>query len=129
MPAGLVRYVHTIRLEASRANGLGWRDYDTQFRLHKKECYPSMSFGIVDQELWLLYMYNSAPSRQHLVKHTQPLKCYNFNYRGSCSRQNCHYSHLRILCSQPHSYTMCRNINRNSLNFRSGNFQSTWRPR
>lgn len=125
--SGLFKYIHTIRLGANRVNGLGWRDYDIQFRL-KKECNPSMSFAIVDQELWLLYMYNSAPSPQHLVNQPQPLKCYNFNYRGACSRQNCLYSHLCILCSQPHPYTMCRNNTRNSLNFRSGNFQSTWRP-
>lgn len=125
--SGLFKYIHTIRLGANRVNGLGWRDYDIQFRL-KKECNPSMSFAIVDQELWLLYMYNSAPSPQHLVNQPQPLKCYNFNYRGACSRQNCLYSHLCILCSQPHPYTMCRNTTRNSLNFRSGNFQSTWRP-
>lgn len=93
-----------------------------------KECNHSMSFAIVDQELWLLYMYNSALSPQHLVNQPQPLKCYNFKYRGACSRQNCLYSHLCILCSQPHPYTMCRNTTRNSLNFRYGNFQSTWRP-
>ncbi|XP_061168906.1 uncharacterized protein LOC133178174 [Saccostrea echinata] len=124
--AALFKYIHTIRLGASRVNGLGWRDYDIQFRL-KKECNPSMSFASVDQELWLLYMYNNALHRQPAIQPSQPLKCYDFNYKGYCSRQNCQYRHWCILCSQPHPFTMCRTTTRNSLNFRSGNSQSTWR--
>jgi hypothetical protein len=50
------KYIHTFRLGAGRVKNLGWRDYDIQFRL-KKEANPSLSFGVVDQELWLLYMY------------------------------------------------------------------------
>lgn len=49
--------MHTIRLCASRAKALGWRDYNTQFRL-KKECNPNMTITVVDQELWLLYKYS-----------------------------------------------------------------------
>lgn len=51
----LFKHIHTIRLGASRFNTSRLRDCDIQFTL-KKEANPSMSFAIVDQELWLLNM-------------------------------------------------------------------------
>ena len=76
----LFKYIHTVRLGASRSPGLGWRDYDVQFRL-KKEQNPNMSFAMVDQELWLLYM--QAPLFAPKNNPEQIGKCYDFNYRGS----------------------------------------------
>jgi len=54
---GLLKYMHDVKLGASRSTGLGWREYDQQFRL-KKARLPSTSWGQVDQELWLIYMNN-----------------------------------------------------------------------
>jgi hypothetical protein len=43
----------SIKLGASRSKDLGWRDYDQQFRM-KKERSPSLSWGDIDMELWVL---------------------------------------------------------------------------
>lgn len=102
----LFKYMHTIRLGASRAKALGWRDYDIQFRL-KKECNPNMSFAVVDQELWLLYMY-SPLAVQGSVTQNIPLRCYEFNYKGQCNKSVCQYKHECILCSLNHPYIKCR---------------------
>jgi hypothetical protein len=57
----LLKYMHIVRLGASRLNGLGWKTYDEQFRL-KMGIDPVKSWEIVDQELWLLYMGNTRNS-------------------------------------------------------------------
>ena len=54
--SGLFKYMHTVRLGAKRSSGLGFKFYDEQYRL-RKASNPSSSWGIVDQELWLLYMF------------------------------------------------------------------------
>lgn len=101
----LFKYIHTVRLGASRSPGLGWRDYDVQFRL-KKEQNPNMSFAIVDQELWLLYM--QAPLLSPRNNPEQIGKCYDFNYRGVCQRRPCPYKHQCLRCSLNHPSTKCQ---------------------
>ena len=54
----LLKYLHSIRLGASRFSGQGWILYDEQFRL-KKASNPASSWGEMDTELWLLYMLPS----------------------------------------------------------------------
>ena len=53
---GLLRYMHNIRLGASRQQGTGWLIYDQQFRL-KKARSPETYWGVIDGELWLLCYY------------------------------------------------------------------------
>ena len=48
----ILKYLYNVKLGAKRSTGLGWKDYDQQFRL-KKAKDPSVSWGVVDQELWL----------------------------------------------------------------------------
>ena len=78
----LLKYLHTIRMGAKQYVD-GWLVYDEQFRI-KKANYPSMSWAIVDQELWLLFMcrprlrVDSFPGRS--------FKCYDFNYKGECKK-------------------------------------------
>jgi hypothetical protein len=80
--AALFKYQHTIRLGAGRSKSLGWRDYDIQFRL-KKERNPRLSFAIV------LYMHG-LPT-QGSGSQATPNKCYEFNYKGQCSRYSCQF--------------------------------------
>ena len=124
---GLFKYMHTVRLGASRSVGsnYGWKNYDTQFRL-KKESNPTMSWSVVDQELWLLYMGyandNSKASSSANLQQRQrtELKCYDFNYKGNCSKNSCYYNHLCLRCSKPHPLIRCRNSA-----FRFGSQQSS----
>lgn len=53
----LLKYMHLVRLASSRCavGNMGWKNYDEQFRLRKVSD-PSSSWGVVDTELWLLYI-------------------------------------------------------------------------
>ena len=52
---GLLKYINSIRLEASRSNTFGWRDYDIQFRLRRSKN-SMINWENIDAELWLIYM-------------------------------------------------------------------------
>lgn len=48
-----LKYMQSIRFAASKFVNSGWVQYDEQYRL-KKARYPESSWGIIDQELWVL---------------------------------------------------------------------------
>lgn len=97
----LLKYIDTIRTGASRnPNSQGWLDYDKQIRL-RKSIDPSISWSAIDSELWLIYMASTTnnPTASH--------KCYDYNFKGYCSRQSCFYSHLCMYCSGSHPQVHC----------------------
>lgn len=133
----LLKYMHTIRLGASRSSSMGWKTYDEQFRL-RKALDPNSSWGSVDTELWLIYMSNTQMQEiQHnpYSRVTSPnhfkssLKCYNFNYKGYCSTLNCIYTHACLYCNSNHPLLKCQQKNykeqgprfQNPRNFNYGN--------
>nr|XP_034312472.1 uncharacterized protein LOC109619766 isoform X3 [Crassostrea gigas] len=94
---GILKYMQTIRLGASRNPNASWLEYDRQFRL-KISTNTSITWGSVDAELWLMFMSNTA-----VVHNTQSnSKCYDYNFKGSCSRQSCLYQHLCMYCHKNH---------------------------
>ena len=52
--------MHRIRMAVSRGYSLGWVNYDEQYRLRKATS-PTSSWGVVDMELWMLYMSTPLP--------------------------------------------------------------------
>ncbi|CAC5390782.1 unnamed protein product [Mytilus coruscus] len=80
----ILKYMYSVKLGASRSIGLGWKNYDQQFRL-KKARNPAMSWATVDQELWLLYIHSvlsNTPSPGVCMVNTNR-KCYEFNNKGT----------------------------------------------
>jgi hypothetical protein len=63
-----------IKLGASRSKDLGWRDYDQQFRM-KKERNPSLSWGDIDMELWVLSISQGRKSNTQSYIHQSPALC------------------------------------------------------
>ena len=130
----LLKYMHTMRLGAARNHGLGFKNYDEQFRI-KKSMDPSSSWA-VDYELWLLYMVNNTPTiNTPTINQTAARghnKCYDFNNKGYCKRQPCPYLHLCLKCGANHASCTCQvglqrqmTISRPEGNFRfrpSGNY-------
>ena len=105
----LIKYMHNIRSGAERTPGLGFKLYDEQFRL-KRVMDPSMSFGKIDNELWLMYMANatSQSTNFHAMQYVNThhnQKCFDFNYKGICPRYQCKYSHTCIQCGMQHPIT------------------------
>lgn len=97
----LLKYMNTIRLGAKRSTH-GWKIYDEQFRLRKSQD-PASSWAVIDQELWLLFMY----SEQSVNPVVGSYKCYAFNYRGNCPTQACSYSHSCLRCYGSHPVIFC----------------------
>lgn len=104
----LLKYMHSIRLGYSRHGGMGWKIYDEQFRLRMAYA-PSMKWSDIDNELWLVYMVQ--PSKMTgSVDNSPRKKCFDFNFRGSCSKPLCNYVHACINCNASHPQVTC-NLN------------------
>ena len=56
----LLTYMYNMRLATSRDIPLGWVSYDEQYRF-RKVISPHLSWGIIEMDLWLLYV--SIPSK------------------------------------------------------------------
>lgn len=110
--SSILKYMHAIRLGASRTSGLGWRTYDEQFRL-KKARYQTISWATVDAELWLLFMYKASgyeggSTSSPLVANKNAVgKCFDYNYKGFCLRLPCGYKHLCLKCNGNHPIIGC----------------------
>ena len=140
----LLKYMHDVRLGASRIRGLGWKEYDEQFRL-KMSANPTKSWENIDQELWLLYMVSANTMPE--IKHNSQVglkssinKCYNFNYKGTCDRTPCNYKHVCFKCSGNHPFFACTvSVGHSQLHqpfrhgapnrFQNPGFQGSFRPR
>lgn len=107
---GLLKYMYTIKIGANRSNGQGWREYDQQFRL-KKAKHPALPWGVVDQELWLLYVHsvqNMLSQPNVTVSNSYMGKCYEFNNKGKCLLPFCRYLHKCIRCNYAHPAINCK---------------------
>ncbi|CAG2245488.1 unnamed protein product [Mytilus edulis] len=112
----LLKYMHTIRLGAQRNQGMGWKNYDEQYRLRKAH-EPSSLWSNIDNELWLLYMQpvNTISNVSLNVSNSNIQdssghgnKCYSYNYEGSCWKTPCFYSHLCLRCNGSHPIINCQ---------------------
>ena len=102
--SGLFKYMHNVRVGAKRSSGLGFKFYDEQYRL-REASNPSSSWGVVDQELWLLYMfYGYQSGSPSFSVGSRNLKCYTFNFSGSCSKPQCFYVHKCLTCLGAHPF-------------------------
>ena len=124
----LLKYMHTIRLGANRSSGIGWKNYDMQFRM-KKAKNPALSWSIVDQELWLFCMNQSSTPVVGYTKPQTTKRCYDYNYKGVCTKNTCAYQHRCLRCNYTHPLIKCRvpTANIPSLNYR-GNQTYSARP-
>ena len=93
----LMKYIQTVRMGANRGYQW-WYDYDIQFRL-RKATNPSGSWGDIDSELWFMHMTPSPSGGiTQSPKHVQMGKCYDYNFKVSCSKYPCSYGHICLKC-------------------------------
>ena len=108
----MLKYMNSVRLGAKRCNGNGWKIYDEQYRLRKARN-PSSSWGLIDTELWLIYMQPIATGTgvnylQPTQNRNQNLKCYSYNYEGVCNKIACFYQHKCMKCENFHPLIRCQ---------------------
>ncbi|KAK3101442.1 hypothetical protein FSP39_003631 [Pinctada imbricata] len=126
----MLKYMRDVRLAASRApNQTAWVRYDEQFRL-KRANNPQSSWGIIDNELWLVCMSNfrgenffrgekpnsnfqphSQPTldtdQKSVVSSTSKQICWRFN-KGNCRfNRNCNFQHRCSTCGSNHPVFKC----------------------
>lgn len=119
----LIKYMSIVRLGAARTKSLGFKSYDEQFRV-KKAKNPSLDWGTVDNELWLLYMYQTpiqSLNNDRLPKNVG--KCFDYNFKAFCQKKPCNFAHKCLKCDGPHPSLKCFNKQIRTLNFRSGQGQ------
>ena len=104
---GLLKYISSIRLGASRSTTFGWRDYDIQFRLRRSKN-SMINWENIDAELWLIYM-GPAPvtERKPTYNLHQHKRCYDYNLKGSCQKKDCRFSHTCLKCNKNHPSINC----------------------
>lgn len=114
----LLKYIYNVKLGAARCAGLGWFNYDQQFRL-KRARNQSISWARVDTELWLLYITQGiAPQQAQVTQYQQGVvgKCYLYNNKGRCGRPACRYLHRCLKCEGNHSALYCIKSAQNTQN-------------
>ena len=112
---GLLKYMTIIRGAASSNPLHRWANYDMQFRLRMSKD-PSRSWDTIDGHLWLSCGLSGDLAASTIS--TGP--CYEYNFKGFCTRVNCNYSHTCIKCKVQHPASTC-NL------FKESKFQSTYK--
>ncbi|XP_048731928.1 uncharacterized protein LOC125648926 [Ostrea edulis] len=104
----ILKYIHTIRMAHGRQTNCNWLEYDRQFRL-KISKNPTISFGSIDAELWLMYMQSQVSYSSNHSK--TAFKCFDYNFKGSCLKPHCTFQHVCMHCNKSHPRTHCWSFN------------------
>lgn len=102
----LFGYIVIIRGAAADSTIEKWYMYDQQFRLRVARN-PTKNWNIIDSQLWLQIMA-IASTNTHTTQQPRINKCYDFNFKGVCSRNGCWFSHTCLKCSLNHPSIRCR---------------------
>ena len=98
----LLKYMAIIRGAAVNNPIHKWLAYDTQFRLRMSSD-PSKNWADISGHLWL-----SCSLSEDLTAGAQSAApCYEYSYKGFCSRLTCTYAHICIKCKVAHPACTC----------------------
>lgn len=105
----LFSYMAIIRSAASQCSIEKWYTYDQQFRLRVARDH-TRNWGIIDSQLWLQFIALG-------IQKPQPSnsKCFDFNFKGQCQKDNCTYRHICIKCFMNHPFITCRRYTGSNL--------------
>ena len=79
-----------------------WYTYDQQLRLRVSKD-DTKKWLSIDGFLWLRIMTINTPK----TNNNYGYKCYDFNFKGLCKRNNCLYRHVCLKCNFPHPAINC----------------------
>ena len=108
MTSELFTYMSIIRGALADATFDRVYMYDQQFRVHKS-LNPTRPWSQVDGVLWLRFIAKGASGIQNVNSYSNPQqrKCYDFNFKRGCFRNNCTYLHSSLKCGGMHSASSC----------------------
>lgn len=104
----LIQYISVIRNVAEENPTCRWLVYDQQFRLRLSRN-PNRAWNSIDGELWLRFIATSVGRSTSIPpqRTTTQFNCYDYNYKGSCSKLNCAYKHACLKCQLQHPSIYC----------------------
>lgn len=109
----LMQYMEHIRRLAQRAGDQAAFYYDRTFR-KLRQCDPSLSFAELHASTYteaicmgLSNRLSTRPFRSTKQTTASSKPCFNYNNKGTCSRQQCNYQHACQKCFGPHPKKVC----------------------
>ena len=90
--------------------------YNQQFRL-RKSLNPSRPWSQVDGVLWLRFVAKGASGIQNVNSYNNPQqrKCYDFNFKRGCFRNNYAYLHSCLKCGGMYLASSCFQFTKNTV--------------
>jgi len=104
----LIKYITILRNAAAEFPASKWLLYDQQFRLRISRN-PSRSWANIDGELWLRFIASAATNSVFSFKNNSRYACYDYNYKGICTKAVCSYRHICLKCQLQHPSIHCNN--------------------
>lgn len=104
----LIKYITIIRNAASEFPQSRWLLYDQQFRLRLSRN-PTRSWANIDGELWLRFIATAASNPVYNFKNNARYACFDYNYKGICTKVACSYRHTCLKCNMQHPSIHCNN--------------------
>jgi hypothetical protein len=101
----MLHYLLNIRECALRQGDTAWRTYDEQFRL--RQVLSPQSWSQINNDLWWRCM--QVRDAQTPMSNTRRYTCNDYN-KGSCTWQNCRFSHNCSKCNGVHPEIQCNNF-------------------
>jgi hypothetical protein len=99
----LYAYMAIIRSAASECAIEKWYAYDQKLQLRVARDHTK-NWVLIDGQLWLQLIALGIQKKQPPSIN----KCFEFNVKGKCHRNNCFYKHICIKCSMNHPTMHCK---------------------
>ena len=112
--AALFTYMVNVMDLHRRHGGVVWRLYDERFRRIRAMA-PELPRHLINWDVAMGAIHNAPVDRQVAAQAPVPFRqgaipggvCFDFNYRGTCTRTPCRFKHICIMCGQGHPSRTC----------------------
>ena len=119
--AALFTYMVNVMDIHRRHGGVAWRLYDERFRRIRAMA-PELPWHLINWDVAMGAIHSAPVDRQAAPQAPVPFRqgaprsamrstptgvCFDFNYRGTCSRTPCRFKHACITCGQGHPSRTC----------------------
>ena len=112
--AALFTYMVNVMDLHQRHGGVAWRLYDERFRRIRAMA-PELPWHLINWDVAMGAIHNAPVDRQAAPQAPVPFcqgaipggVCFDFNYRGTCTRTPCRFKHACIACGQDHPSRTC----------------------
>ena len=119
--SSLFSYIVNVMDLHRQHGGVAWRLYDERFRRIRAMA-PELPWHMVNWDVAMGAIHSGPAGRQVVPQAPLPFRqgaarsspraapgvCFDYNYRGACTRTPCRFKHTCITCGQGHPSRSCR---------------------